>query len=271
MFQLLTAAASSGGRTQSEVRLRSWSVRPRKESRISRGRKNSSFQEIRGGHATGTGDRFTQEEEAGVAVLDSRAGREVERPPFEHLAEEPVQGLTSSPEFLVPGDGTETGGVGHEVDEADSVLLFRHFRNDLVERLVEFQEAPFDQEAGGAGDDGLGAGGDEEDGVGAHFRSVEGAHSAEGAGREDAVASADQDGGAVFGAGGQHSGHQSVRPFQAGRVEAEGLGVGRWLGCGPEGRHGGEEGAGGHAGEEEASGGVRWGHGGAEERVKRKE
>ena len=63
--------------------------------------------------------------------------------------------MAIGPEFLVAGDGAETGGVGHEVKEADSVLLFRHFRNDLVEGLVEFQEAPFDQEAGGAGDDGL--------------------------------------------------------------------------------------------------------------------
>ena len=98
------------------------------------------------------------------------------------------------------GDGAETGGVGHEVDEADSVLLFRDFRDDFVEGLVEFQEAPFDQEAGGAGDDGLGAGGDEEDGVGADRRGFGGAHSSVGAGSEGSIAPADQDGGAVFGA-----------------------------------------------------------------------
>ena len=210
--------------------------------------------------------------EAGVAVLDSGTRREIEFPPFEHLAEEPVQGLTGGPEFLVAGDGTETGGVGHEVDEANSVLLFCNFRNDLVKRLVQFQETSFDQQAGGAGDDGLGARGDEEDGVGAHRRSVVSAHSAEGPGSDDPVSPSHQDGGAVFGPGGQHALDQGVGAVEAGGVEAEvlGAGVGGRRRGGPEtaGSSALKECCGAHVGEEETSGGGWWGHDGAEKKSK---
>ena len=238
----------------------------------SQGPEEFLFQEIRGGHAAGAADRFAQEGEAGVAVLDTGARREVERSPLEHLPDEPVQGLTGGPEFLVAGDGTETGGVGHEVDETNSVLFFRHFRNDLVKRLVQFQETSFDQQAGGAGDDGLGAGGDEEDGAGAHRRGVEGAHSAEGPGSDDPVSPSHQDGGSVFGPGGQHALDQGVGAVEAGGVEAEvlGAGVGGRRRGGPEtaGSSALKDRCGAHVGEEEASGGGWWGHDGAEKKSK---